>query len=122
VLSEYPAIAAKKVGTIKAHGETPERMSLKGAAWSGWTACVKMRLSAITHTAICARTNSAFNGGTSPRNSRGSADPRNAIAAAAGVGNSIAADSSSGKLRLNRIDTLVGTGRNSAMATARAHT
>jgi hypothetical protein len=81
-----------------------------------------MRLSAITQSAICDRTNSALRGGTSPRSSRGSADPRRAIMAAAGVGNSIAAESSSGKLRLNRIETFVGTGRSSATATAAAQT
>ena len=43
------------------------------------------------------------------------------MAAAVGVGNSRAADSSSGKLRLNPIDTLVGTGRRSATITATAH-
>src|SRR5262245_45891061 len=100
----------------------PARTCVNSAEWFGPTRCVKIKLSAITQRAICDRANSDFNGGTSPRNSRGSVDPTNALGAGAGVGNSIAAESSSGKLRLNAIETFVGTGRNSATVTAAVQT
>ena len=63
-----------------------------------------------------------MSGGSSPRSSRASIDPNRPIAAATGVGKISAAESSSGKLRLNAMDTFVGTGSISATATARAHT
>ena len=80
------------------------------------------RLSITAQAAIWDRMKIALSGGSSPRSSRTSADPTKAIAAATGVGKISAADSSSGKLRLNGIDTFVGTGMSSVTATAPAHT
>src|SRR5262245_62562765 len=100
----------------------PARTCVNSTEWFGWTRWVKIRLSAITQRAICDLAKRDLSGGTSPRSSRGSVDPTNAIAAAAGVGNSIAAESSSGKLKLNAIETFVGTGRNSATVTAAVQT
>src|SRR5262249_24352782 len=115
-------MAARKGGRISFHAATSANVFWKPAAWFGWTNAVKIKLSATTQTAICDRTKTALASGPSPGTSRGSAEPRNAIAAAAGVGNNIAAESSSGKLKLNCIDTFVGTGSSSATATAAAQT
>src|SRR2546425_11717033 len=113
-------IAASSVGRISFHGG-PSSTS-PSAAWRFLvTVWLKTADSAITQSAICDRTNTALSGGISPLNSRASAEPRNAMAAAVGVGNSSAADSSNGKLRLNPIETFVGTGRSSATITAAAH-